>query len=104
MKLILGRSDPIPCYHIRVLIIANHLNGKDTHLRGLKVFGPADPSVKCVPRPPPDMVNYQDLDLSADRCLGPVRCLDCRNYQFRIHQSAKPEMKVWKSYGWAMIT
>ena len=46
LKLTLGNSDPIPCFHIRVLIIANHLNGKDTHLRGLKVFGPADPSVK----------------------------------------------------------
>lgn len=30
---------PIPCHHVRVLIIANHLNGKDTHLRGLKIFG-----------------------------------------------------------------
>ncbi|KAK4683908.1 anaphase-promoting complex subunit 10, partial [Tremellales sp. Uapishka_1] len=30
---------PIPCHHLRLLIIANHLNGKDTHVRGLKVFG-----------------------------------------------------------------
>ncbi|GFZ47395.1 hypothetical protein JCM24511_05138 [Saitozyma sp. JCM 24511] len=32
---------PIPCHHIRILIIANHLNGKDTHVRGLRVFGAA---------------------------------------------------------------
>ncbi|KAL7421335.1 hypothetical protein Q5752_004220 [Cryptotrichosporon argae] len=31
---------PIPCHHLRVVIIANHLNGKDTHVRGLKIFGP----------------------------------------------------------------
>lgn len=31
---------PIPAHHLRVVIVANHLNGKDTHVRGLKVFGP----------------------------------------------------------------
>ncbi|WVQ93230.1 hypothetical protein IAU59_000295 [Kwoniella sp. CBS 9459] len=30
---------PIPCHHLRVLILANHLNGKDTHVRGLRVYG-----------------------------------------------------------------
>ncbi|WVR09080.1 hypothetical protein IAU60_006141 [Kwoniella sp. DSM 27419] len=30
---------PIPCHHIRVQILANHLNGKDTHVRGLRVYG-----------------------------------------------------------------
>lgn len=30
---------PIPCHHLRILIVANHLNGKDTHVRGLKIFG-----------------------------------------------------------------
>jgi hypothetical protein len=33
---------PIPCHHLRVLIVANHINGKDTHVRGLKVYGPMD--------------------------------------------------------------
>jgi len=31
---------PIPAYHLRIVIVANHLNGKDTHVRGLKVYGP----------------------------------------------------------------
>ena len=35
---------PIPCYHLRVLIVANHINGKDTHVRGLRVYGPKDPA------------------------------------------------------------
>nr|XP_019009812.1 anaphase-promoting complex subunit 10 [Kwoniella pini CBS 10737]OCF48593.1 anaphase-promoting complex subunit 10 [Kwoniella pini CBS 10737] len=30
---------PIPCHHLRIIILSNHLNGKDTHVRGLKVFG-----------------------------------------------------------------
>nr|XP_018259156.1 anaphase-promoting complex subunit 10 [Kwoniella dejecticola CBS 10117]OBR81314.1 anaphase-promoting complex subunit 10 [Kwoniella dejecticola CBS 10117] len=39
---------PIPCHHLRIIILANHLNGKDTHVRGLRVFGaptqPQNPS------------------------------------------------------------
>ncbi|KAK8843330.1 hypothetical protein IAR55_006985 [Kwoniella newhampshirensis] len=30
---------PIPCHHLRIIILANHLNGKDTHVRGLRIFG-----------------------------------------------------------------
>lgn len=30
---------PIPAHHVRIVIVANHLNGKDTHVRGIKVFG-----------------------------------------------------------------
>ncbi|KLT46467.1 galactose-binding like protein [Cutaneotrichosporon oleaginosum] len=33
---------PIPAQHLRIVIVANHMNGKDTHVRGLKVFGPAE--------------------------------------------------------------
>jgi hypothetical protein len=42
----MGADDrpPIPCYHLQILIVANHINGKDTHVRGLKVFGPLDSS------------------------------------------------------------
>lgn len=32
-------SPPVPAHHLRILIIANHLNGKDTHVRGLRIFG-----------------------------------------------------------------
>lgn len=32
-------SPPIPCNYLRVQIMENHLNGKDTHVRGLRVFG-----------------------------------------------------------------
>lgn len=37
---------PIPAHHVRIVIVANHLNGKDTHVRGVKVFGPPE-SVPC---------------------------------------------------------
>ncbi|KAI9636740.1 anaphase-promoting complex, subunit 10-domain-containing protein [Dioszegia hungarica] len=36
---------PIPAHHLRIVILANHLNGKDTHVRGVRVFG-ADTSIK----------------------------------------------------------
>ncbi|THG99734.1 hypothetical protein EW026_g2658 [Hermanssonia centrifuga] len=33
---------PVHAYVLQVIIIANHMNGKDTHVRGLKVLGPID--------------------------------------------------------------
>ncbi|KAG7548984.1 hypothetical protein FFLO_03097 [Filobasidium floriforme] len=30
---------PMPAFHVRVQIVGNHLNGKDTHVRGIRVFG-----------------------------------------------------------------
>ncbi len=39
-----GVSKHIDAYVIQVIIIANHMNGKDTHVRGLKILGP----VECV--------------------------------------------------------
>ena len=38
------RSKHIEAYVLQVIIIANHMNGKDTHVRGLKVLGP----IECV--------------------------------------------------------
>ncbi len=35
---------PVHAYVLQVIIIANHMNGKDTHVRGLKVLGP----IECV--------------------------------------------------------
>ncbi|TXT09057.1 hypothetical protein VHUM_02531 [Vanrija humicola] len=37
-----GDGPPVPAHHLRIVIVANHLNGKDTHVRGLKVFGPPE--------------------------------------------------------------
>lgn len=37
-----GEGPPIPAHHLRIIIVANHSNGKDTHVRGLKVFGPPE--------------------------------------------------------------
>ncbi|KDQ15852.1 hypothetical protein BOTBODRAFT_31310 [Botryobasidium botryosum FD-172 SS1] len=31
---------PLEIYAIQVMIAANHLNGKDTHVRGLRILGP----------------------------------------------------------------
>jgi len=33
---------PIYCYVLQLIILSNHMNGKDTHLRGLRVLGPPD--------------------------------------------------------------
>jgi hypothetical protein len=51
-----GRTDARPLTHsapqyastVHILILANHQNGKDTHLRGLRVFGP-NPAAAAMP-------------------------------------------------------
>lgn len=41
-------SPPISAFHLRIIILANHLNGKDTHIRGVKVFGAPAGSVQLL--------------------------------------------------------
>ncbi|KAI8969852.1 anaphase-promoting complex subunit 10 [Trametes punicea] len=36
----------IDVYVLQILIINNHMNGKDTHVRGVKVLGPLEPKLK----------------------------------------------------------
>jgi len=33
---------PIWAYVLQVIVIANHMSGKDTHVRGLRVLGPEE--------------------------------------------------------------
>jgi anaphase-promoting complex subunit 10 len=33
---------PIHAYILQVIILANHMNGKDTHVRGMRVLGPVE--------------------------------------------------------------
>lgn len=42
---------PIEMFVLQVSILGNHLNGKDTHIRGMKVFGPPASGMLNVPRP-----------------------------------------------------
>lgn len=39
-----GESEGIKVWLIQICILANHLNGKDTHIRRLVVFGPKQPN------------------------------------------------------------
>ena len=41
LTFIRGRK-PIHAYILQVMVVANHMNGKDTHVRGLRVLGPAE--------------------------------------------------------------
>ncbi|WFD45778.1 hypothetical protein GLX27_000402 [Malassezia furfur] len=43
--------EPIEVFVLQVCILSNHLNGKDTHIRGMKVFGPPAPGM--MPTAPP---------------------------------------------------
>ncbi|KAH7884570.1 anaphase-promoting complex subunit 10 [Phlebopus sp. FC_14] len=33
---------PVNAYVLQVIVVANHMSGKDTHIRGLRVLGPID--------------------------------------------------------------
>ncbi|KAL5526020.1 hypothetical protein ACEPAG_7358 [Sanghuangporus baumii] len=33
---------PVYCYVLQIIILANHMNGKDTHVRGLRILGPLE--------------------------------------------------------------
>ncbi|KIJ51038.1 hypothetical protein M422DRAFT_59049 [Sphaerobolus stellatus SS14] len=33
---------PVHAYVLQIVVVANHMSGKDTHVRGLKVFGPLE--------------------------------------------------------------
>ncbi|KAH9976547.1 anaphase-promoting complex subunit 10 [Russula vinacea] len=33
---------PIHAYILQVIILANHMNGKDTHVRGMRILGPVE--------------------------------------------------------------
>ena len=33
---------PVHAHILQIIVIANHMNGKDTHVRGLKVLGPLE--------------------------------------------------------------
>lgn len=35
-------SKPIHAYILQVTIVSNHMNGKDTHVRGLRILGPVE--------------------------------------------------------------
>lgn len=37
---LMRRSEPIRAHLLQIAIISNHLNGKDTHVRGVRVFAP----------------------------------------------------------------
>lgn len=39
---ILTFSKPIHAYILQVIILANHMNGKDTHVRGMRILGPIE--------------------------------------------------------------
>lgn len=38
----INRSGVIKAFLVQIVVLANHQNGKDTHLRGVKIFAPGD--------------------------------------------------------------
>lgn len=51
----------VDVFVLQVCILGNHLNGKDTHIRGMKVFGPPAPGTQAAPRPPPQAAPMERL-------------------------------------------
>lgn len=39
---LLFTSKPVHAYVLQIIVVANHMSGKDTHIRGLKILGPTE--------------------------------------------------------------
>jgi len=35
-------SKPVYAYVLQIIVVANHMSGKDTHVRGLRILGPIE--------------------------------------------------------------
>lgn len=44
--LVLPCSEPLKAYFVQLAVISNHQNGRDTHIRQVKVFGPRQETVQ----------------------------------------------------------
>eukprot|EP01135_Chromosphaera_perkinsii_P001233 Nk52_evm6s163 gene=Nk52_evmTU6s163 len=52
----------IRCNLLQIAILANHQNGRDTHLRQIKIYGPRQPSV-------PDCPEFANVEYSQFACI-----------------------------------
>lgn len=43
---------------VQIMILANHLGGKDTHVRQVKIFGPHNPVTSALKIPPFESVDF----------------------------------------------
>ena len=43
---VLSCSEPLKAYFVQLAVISNHQNGRDTHIRQVKVFGPRQEAVQ----------------------------------------------------------
>ncbi|EUC64879.1 anaphase-promoting complex, subunit 10 [Rhizoctonia solani AG-3 Rhs1AP] len=55
---------PLHCYAIQIMVAANYMNGKDTHIRGLKVLGPHEPQPGAE-----DTIPYTSLAFQMHECI-----------------------------------
>jgi hypothetical protein len=39
---LLHPSKPVYAYVLQIIVVANHMSGKDTHVRGLRILGPIE--------------------------------------------------------------
>ncbi|CAE6529024.1 unnamed protein product [Rhizoctonia solani] len=55
---------PLHCYAIQIMVAANYMNGKDTHIRGLKVLGPQEPQPGAE-----DTIPYTSIAFQMHECI-----------------------------------
>ncbi|CED84300.1 Anaphase-promoting complex (APC), subunit 10 [Phaffia rhodozyma] len=58
-------GEPIEAFLIQVVILGNHLNGKDTHVRGVKVWGPEQTTVM----PELDDFPFTSIEFRSQSCI-----------------------------------
>jgi len=38
-------NKPVHAYVLQIIVVANHMSGKDTHIRGLRILGPIEDNI-----------------------------------------------------------
>ena len=61
-----GACDFLRTFVLQIAVVANHQNGRDTHVRGIKVFGPRNDRKICLP----DIVNLNGVTERPSLGLG----------------------------------
>jgi len=55
---------PLNIYAIQIVVAGNHMNGKDTHVRGLRILGTKDPMIRS-----DDLLPFTAVEFKMHECI-----------------------------------
>lgn len=89
-----GPLQPIHTWMIQVSILANHQNGKDTHVRGCLVWGPRETSTSAADAPQGLGNQLDESDDEDDETIAPSSGLPS---QIRLQGNHLRNQQLWRN-------